>query len=88
MEIWEVSRSTTFFIKISCIGPGGLDSGEFRLYKAQEKVAEIGSKMGLHRDLIEAGKRIYKLAFNKNFIQGRTVSVVAAVCLYAACRVD
>ena len=56
------------FIKISCIGPGGLDSGEFRLYKAQERVAEIGSKMGLHRDLIEAGKRTYKLAFNKNFI--------------------
>jgi len=28
------------------------------------------------------------MAFQKNFIQGRTVLVVAAVCLYAACRVD
>ena len=38
--------------------------------------------------MIDAGKRNYSLAFDKNFIQGRTVTVVAAVCLYAACRAD
>jgi transcription factor IIIB subunit 2 len=69
-----------------CLGPGGLESKEFRLYKAQDKVVEIGSRMGLAQYLIDAGKRNYSLAFNKNFIQGRTVTVVAAVCLYAACR--
>ena len=44
--------------------------------------------MGLSTYLIEAGKRNYSLAFHKNFVQGRTVTVVAAVCLYAACRSD
>jgi len=38
--------------------------------------------------LIEAGQRLYKLAGDKNFIQGRTIQVVAAVCLYIACRID
>ena len=71
-----------------CLGPGRSESKEFRLYKAQDKVGEIGSRMGLAQYLIDAGKRNYSLAFNKNFIQGRTVTVVAAVCLYAACRQD
>jgi transcription factor IIIB subunit 2 len=44
--------------------------------------------MGLQSYLIEAGKRNYSLAFHKNFVQGRTVTCVAAVCLYAACRSD
>jgi transcription factor IIIB subunit 2 len=59
-----------------------------RLYKAKDKVYEIGTKLGLAQYLIDAGKRLYTLAYNKNFIQGRSVPVVAAVCLYAACRSD
>lgn len=65
-----------------------MESKEFRLNRAQDKVVEIGNKMGLSQYLIDAGKRNYSLAFHKNFIQGRTVTVVAAVCLYAACRSD
>lgn len=44
--------------------------------------------MGLKQLLIDAGQNFYKLAFNKEFIQGRSVTVVAAVCLYTACRVE
>lgn len=69
-------------------GFGAMESKEFRLNKAQEEVAKIGNKMGLSQYLIEYGQRNYRLAFSKNFIQGRTVQVVAAVCLYAACRQD
>lgn len=29
-------KKRVVYIKISCIAPGGLESGEFRLYKAQE----------------------------------------------------
>lgn len=57
-----------------------------RLFKAQDKVYEIGTKLGLAHFLIEAGKHYYKIAYHKNFIQGRSVPVVAAVCLYVACR--
>ena len=44
--------------------------------------------MGLKQLLIQAGQNYYKLAFKKNFIQGRSVTLVAAVCLYTACRVE
>ena len=44
--------------------------------------------MGLRKELTDAGKNYYKLAFAKEFIQGRSVKLVAAVCLYTACRVS
>ena len=56
------------------------------MYKALDKVYEIGTRLGLDQYLIDAGKRYYKLASEKNFVQGRSVPVVAAVCLYIACR--
>lgn len=59
-----------------------------RLRKAHDKVTEIGVRMGLNQYLVDAGKRNYTNAFYKNFIQGRSVSEVAAACLYAACRTD
>ena len=38
------------------------------MLKALDRVAEIGSKLGLAQYLIDAGQRIYKIAFSKNFI--------------------
>lgn len=61
----EVSNSEKFIVKS---GPGHSDSKELRLYKAKDKVYEIGTKLGLAQYLIDAGKRLYTLAFNKNFI--------------------
>ena len=66
----------------------GVSSRDVRLWRSLEKVEQIGAQMGLKTLLIESGKRYYKLAFSKEFIQGRSVTVVAAVCLYTACRVD
>jgi transcription factor IIIB subunit 2 len=43
-------------------------------------------RMGLKDFTILAAKRIYYQAFERNFIQGRSVYSVAAVCLYIACR--
>ena len=48
----------------------------------------IASQLSLRITTIEAGKRYYKMAYDKNFIQGRNTSDVAGVCLYIACRVD
>ena len=62
------------------------DSKENRLRKAQDKVVEIGMKMGLNQQLIDYGKNCYLMCSQKNLIQGRSVTVVAAVCLYIACR--
>jgi transcription factor IIIB subunit 2 len=46
----------------------------------------IASQLALRKTTIEAGKRFYKLAYDKNFIQGRNTSDVAGMCLYIACR--
>jgi len=49
-------------------------------------VNDIASKLSLRTLIIDAGKRYYKLAFDKNFIQGRNTNEIAGVCLYIACR--
>lgn len=36
--------------------------------------------------VVNSGMQIFKLATMNNFIQGRRMNMVAAVCLYTACR--
>lgn len=59
-----------------------------RLKQALERLHHFSGQMDLKQDLVEAAERYYKLAFNREFIQGRSVDSVAAVCLYIACRVQ
>ena len=66
--------------------------------KSLDRVQEIGIKMGLSQYVINAGKGFYRLAAGKKvddpgsgldgygFVQGRSVTIVATVCLYTACR--
>ena len=68
--------------------------------KAYDKIWEIGHKMGLNTQgsyLIDAAKNYYLMCTTKRLTvkgnlvpltQGRSLQVVAAVCLYIACRVE
>ncbi|CDW72004.1 transcription factor iiib 90 kda subunit [Stylonychia lemnae] len=76
-------------------GQGGLqfgkralfsDSRTLRLSKGYKVVDGIASQLGMSQYIVEAGQRFFKLAYEKNFIQGRNTRHVAAVCLYIACR--
>ena len=58
-----------------------------RLRNAQKIIESIGKQLNLEPGLINSGKRYYKDAYDKNFIQGRVTREVGAVCLYIACRV-
>lgn len=40
----------------------------------------------IHDSFLEVGCRLFTLASDRNFIQGRRIDMVAAVCLYTACR--
>ncbi len=62
------------------------DTRGLRLAKGYKVVEGIASKLQLKKIIIEAGQRYFKLAYEKNFIQGRNTSQVGAVCLYIACR--
>ena len=41
---------------------------------------------GIGEHVISQGLQIFKIAAMNNFIQGRRIDMVAAVCLYSACR--
>lgn len=45
-----------------------------------------GSEFAIPEPTINMGLQIFKLAATSNFIQGRRIDMVAAVCLYSACR--
>jgi transcription factor IIIB subunit 2 len=45
-------------------------------------------QLNVSDSLVTAGTQVFKLASSANFIQGRTLASVAAVCLYAACRAE
>lgn len=48
----------------------------------------MGVQLGIRESTIQSGVQIFKLAAMNNFIQGRRMDQVAAVCLYSACRKD
>lgn len=46
----------------------------------------MGAQLQVPESTIAAGVQIFKLAAMSNFIQGRRMDMVCAVCLYSACR--
>jgi transcription factor IIIB 90 kDa subunit len=46
----------------------------------------FGGEHKISESVINSGMQIFKLAAMNNFIQGRRMNMVAAVCLYTACR--
>lgn len=46
----------------------------------------IANSLRISESTLGHAHSIFRLASNNNFIQGRRIDTVAAVCLYAACR--
>lgn len=46
----------------------------------------LSAQLKIPEATINSGVQILKLAASHNFIQGRRLDMVAAVCLYSACR--
>ncbi len=46
----------------------------------------LSAQLGIVDNTMTTGVQIFKLAAMNNFIQGRRMEVVSAVCLYSACR--
>lgn len=56
--------------------------------KGQIALNKIASALNMSQSLRAPAMRLYRVAMGHNFIQGRTVERVAAVCLYVASRVQ
>ena len=61
-------------------------SGISNIKKSAKKIQSMGAQLAINDSTIQAGMQIFKLAAMSNFIQGRRMDMVAAVCLYSACR--
>ncbi|KAF2457928.1 hypothetical protein BDY21DRAFT_378992 [Lineolata rhizophorae] len=67
---------------------GGMESREQTEYRGREELRKLAGALRLVQTVEDQAFQIWKLAATHNFIQGRRSRMVAAVCLYAACRRD
>lgn len=65
---------------------GGTDDREKSIREARSLMQGYAQQLSVSENLVAQGTQVFKLASGANFIQGRTLASVAAVCLYAACR--
>ncbi|KAI9148124.1 Transcription factor IIIB 60 kDa subunit [Paramyrothecium foliicola] len=76
---------------VRSIGPafrrvGGSEDREKSIREAKGLMQGYAQQLNVSDTMVTAGTQVFKLASSANFIQGRTLASVAAVCLYAACR--
>lgn len=67
---------------------GGSEDREKSIREARGLMQGYAQQLNVSDSLVVAGTQVFKLASGANFIQGRTLASVAAVCLYAACRAE
>lgn len=67
---------------------GGSEDREKSIREARGLIQGYAQQLNVSESLVTAGTQVFKLASGANFIQGRTLASVAAVCLYAACRAE
>eukprot|EP00523_Entomoneis_sp_CCMP467_P015429 CAMPEP_0168780430 /NCGR_PEP_ID=MMETSP0725-20121227/8115_1 /TAXON_ID=265536 /ORGANISM="Amphiprora sp., Strain CCMP467" /LENGTH=637 /DNA_ID=CAMNT_0008830273 /DNA_START=106 /DNA_END=2020 /DNA_ORIENTATION=+ len=62
------------------------DSRETTLNNGRRRIQEIASRLRLQGHFIDAAHRLFTIAVEKNFVQGRRTTHVVASCLYIVCR--
>ncbi|GAX12980.1 transcription factor IIIB 90 kDa subunit [Fistulifera solaris] len=62
------------------------DSRETTLANGRRRIQEVASRLRLGSHFVDAAHRLFTIAVEKNFVQGRRTIHVVAACLYIACR--
>lgn len=62
------------------------DSREATLAHGRRRIQDIASRLRLSAHFVDAAHRLFTIAVEKNFVQGRRTAHVVAACLYIACR--
>ncbi|CAB9523398.1 IIIB 90 kDa subunit [Seminavis robusta] len=62
------------------------DSRENTLANGRRRIQEVASRLRLGNHFVDAAHRLFTVAVEKNFVQGRRTIIVVASCLYIACR--
>ncbi|KAF6811855.1 transcription factor tfiiib complex subunit brf1 [Colletotrichum sojae] len=67
---------------------GGSDDREKSIREARSVMQGYAQQLNLGESTVNTAVQVFKLASQANFVQGRTLVMVAAVCLYTACRTE
>ena len=62
------------------------DSRETTLANGRRRIQDVASRLRLGSTFVDAAHRLFTVAVEKNFVQGRRTTHVVAACLYIACR--
>jgi len=62
------------------------DSRETTLANGRRRITEVASRLRLGGHYVDSAHRLFTIAVEKNFVQGRRTLHVVAACLYIACR--
>mmetsp|Transcript_16822 Transcript_16822/g.38855 ORF Transcript_16822/g.38855 Transcript_16822/m.38855 type:complete len:619 (-) Transcript_16822:306-2162(-) len=62
------------------------DSRETTLANGRRRIQEVASRLRLGGHYVDAAHRLFTIAVEKNFVQGRRTVHVVAACLYISCR--
>lgn len=65
---------------------GGMESREMTEAAGNTYINQCSRRLNIPESASKAAGQVFKLAAGLNFIQGRRIKTVAAVCLYIACR--
>mmetsp|Transcript_29776 Transcript_29776/g.74887 ORF Transcript_29776/g.74887 Transcript_29776/m.74887 type:complete len:603 (-) Transcript_29776:65-1873(-) len=65
---------------------GGRESRQVTIDRGRKRIAHLAGPLRLKQRHIEAAQRLFILAVQRNFIQGRKTQNVVAACLYVICR--
>lgn len=62
------------------------DSRETTLANGRRRIQDVASRLRLGNHFVDAAHRLFTVAVEKNFVQGRRTTHVVAACLYISCR--
>jgi transcription factor IIIB subunit 2 len=62
------------------------ESREITLANGRRRISEIAARLKLGQHFIDSAHRLFMLAVQRNFVQGRKTIHVIAACLYIVCR--
>jgi transcription factor IIIB subunit 2 len=58
----------------------------YRYKKVEQLASQIGQMLGINQHIVHESLLLFKLVQSKNWIQGRSTSLVVLACLYIKCR--
>jgi len=62
------------------------DSRETTLANGRRRIQDVASRLRLGSHFVDSAHRLFTVAVERNFVQGRRTTHVVAACLYIACR--